>query len=236
MGLCITDHFECDSQSIDESIQAIKQSLFEAELANTTYGMQVRVTKGIELGQPYAHPDVAEKALSLGKFDFVIGSVHGITDGTDLCLLDFNRPDIVITEVLEDYYKCCVKLAQWNGFDSLAHLGYPERYIWGKCRIPVNIEPYRDLIDEVLNTLIDNGKALEINTSGLRTIGKTIPDMSIVKRYRELGGELITLGSDAHYAEHLAYGFDDTMDQLLKLGFRYFTVYRNREPLMLRIL
>ena len=95
---------------------------------------------------------------------------------------------------------------------------------------------FSEIIDEILQTLIRNGKSLEINTAGLRQpIGVTSPDESIVRRYKELGGKLITIGSDAHYAEHLGAGIEQGYELALKCGFDSVAVYQRRMPTMIPI-
>ncbi|MEG0541031.1 MAG: histidinol-phosphatase HisJ family protein [Angelakisella sp.] len=237
MGICVTDHFECDAKDIEAESIGIRQSAFEVERARLTFCRDIKLGKGIELGQGHLHPEIAAKITSSADFDFVIGSVHTLPDGRDFYYLNYDDPDVIISDILEKYYQSQYEMAKWNGFDSLGHMGYPERYIWGNYRIPINNEPYREIIDETLKVLIQNGKALEVNTGALRKgLGKTTADRTVLARYRELGGELITLGSDAHVAQHMADGFDDAMDMLLTLGYRYFAFYSKRKPVMLRIL
>ncbi|MEG1942796.1 MAG: histidinol-phosphatase HisJ family protein [Angelakisella sp.] len=238
MGLCITDHFECEAKDIAKQEIAIKQSAFEVERARlTTFGSDVMITKGIELGQGQMRPDIAASITESTDFDFVIGSMHVLPDGTDYFYLNYDDPQVVISDILMQYYKDQYDMAVWNGFDTLGHLGYPERYIWGNYRIPVNNAPYREIIDETLKVLISNGKSLEVNTAGLGSgLGKTTADRETLIRYRELGGELITIGSDAHTAQKMGNCFDNAMDMLTSIGFRYFAFYRHRKPVMLGIL
>ena len=87
-----------------------------------------------------------------------------------------------------------------------------------------------------LVTLIANGKALEINTSGLRQpIGKTMPTENYVRRFRELGGEFLTLGSDAHFTEHVGAGIDEGYAIAESCGFEYVTYFENRKPVQVKI-
>ena len=91
--------------------------------------------------------------------------------------------------------------------------------------------PYQDILDEILRLLIENGKALEINTAGLKAgLSWPNPHMEILKRYRSLGGELITIGSDAHRPEHMAFAFDRLPEILSEAGFSYYTLYREQKP------
>lgn len=235
MGFAVTDHFECH-EKLEEQEQGIRQMSFEVERARGSFGSAIKLSKGIELGQPHNYPEAAKNILGCADFDFVLSSVHILEDGTDFYYIDYSNPSIVVSDLLEKYYENLFRLAKWNGFDSLAHIRYPERYIWGDQRIPVSIEPYMDYIVSIFKLLIQNGKALEVNTSAMKKGMSCDPGVELLKLYRELGGELITIGSDAHNAPHMAFGFDDTMDLLLTLGYRYFAFYSRRLPVMLRIL
>ena len=84
---------------------------------------------------------------------------------------------------------------------------------------------------QILEVLIAQGRALECNTGGYKYgLGEPNPSASVLKRYRELGGELITIGSDAHESRHLGYAFSQANSLLKECGFRYYTVYQNRKP------
>ena len=115
------------------------------------------------------------------------------------------------------------------------HLDYVVRYG------PTKNQNYRyadhaEVIDEILRTLIENEKGIEINTGGFRCdIGTTNPCLEIVKRYRELGGEIITIGSDAHSTEYLQDHFDDAAEMLKEAGFKYYSVFENRIPEFLKL-
>lgn len=236
MGFAITDHIECDSPKVDEMFQSIRQSCFAVEYARDCFGSDIILSKGVELGQPHHNAPLSQQLIAAGNFDFLLGSCHNLADGTDFYYANYSDPDIVVTDMLNAYYDDLLALAVWNGFDAMAHIRYPERYIWGDHRIPVDITPHMERIAEILRTLIANGKALEINTSAMRKGMPGDPGREILTLYKDLGGELITLGSDAHFAGHMAFGFDDMMDLMLDLGFQYFTFYNHREPKMLKLI
>ena len=95
---------------------------------------------------------------------------------------------------------------------------------------------FSDLIDELLRTMIDKGIGLELNTSGLRqSIAQTMPPIEYFKRYKELGGELVTIGSDAHNISFIGSGIEKGMQMLQEVGFDYFAFYRERQPRMIKI-
>ena len=130
-----------------------------------------------------------------------------------------------------------LELCQWGGFDSLAHMTYPLRYIVGKYQQPVEMSRYSEVIREILSTLAQKHLGLEINTAGLRReIGQTSPTLEYVKLFRELGGEILTFGSDAHCAQDLGAGLETAIDMAKEAGFSYFAFYKKHEPRMLRLL
>lgn len=237
MGIAVTDHYECSDAEKWNCYARIRQSMFQVEKARAAYGGTIRLTKGVEIGDGQRFPVEVNRVMSITDFDFVLGSVHHIDGFGDPYYMDFDDPNVVVTDVLTAYYRDNLAMVKWGGFDSLAHLGYIERYTWGKYRIPTPVAPYMDVIDEILKTLIAKGKALEVNTAGLRQgIAKTHPEAAVLRRYKELGGELITLGSDAHRAEDVGSDMEVAMDLLLDLGYEYFAFYSKREPVMLQIM
>ena len=120
-------------------------------------------------------------------------------------------------------------------FDSLGHVDLVKRYA-ANHGIKVDLAEYPDQLMPILRRLAERGKALEINTSGLRgPIGETSPTLKYVKRFCELGGEYVTLGSDAHAAEDLGEGIQQAMELASQAGFSYFTFYKKRQPRLLQI-
>lgn len=100
----------------------------------------------------------------------------------------------------------------------------------------MELSKYREKIDAVLLELIQQKKALEVNTSGLRQqIGDTLPDAGIVRRFYELGGTYVTLGSDAHRWADVSAGIEEAMSMIYKTGFRHYTIYSKREPRLVPI-
>ena len=98
----------------------------------------------------------------------------------------------------------------------------------------MDLAKHQEAIDQIFRALIDAGKALEVNTSGYRQkIGRPLPDLPLVRRYRELGGELVTLGSDAHSTQDLGKGIEEGMEMLQEAGFRYVALYEQRKPILL---
>lgn len=235
-GFALTDHCECNLFSQQAFRSRIRQSLFDAARARELFVDELQVSLGVELGQPTQNLEAAGEVLSLGHYDFILASLHNSTGMDDAYYVDFSDRDLNIHDFLDAYFKEYVQLARWNQFDSVAHITYPLRYICGKYGHKVDTAPYGEYVDELFRMLIQNGKALELNTSGLRQpYGLTMPTLDYFKRYRELGGELVTIGSDAHFAQHVGAGIREGIELLKEAGFTYYAFYQKREPQLIKL-
>lgn len=176
----------------------------------------------------------AEEILSNLPYDMVIGSVHNFKNEQDFMYLDYSQWDI--TDLLNRYFDELIKLSRWAKFDTLAHMTYPLRYIVGEHGIEVDMSKFSDKIDEILTLLVENEKALEINTSGLRQkLGTTMPEETVVRHFKQLGGEFVTVGSDAHYAKDIGAGIDVAIEIAQRSGFDCVTLFQNRMPVQIPI-
>lgn len=192
-----------------------------------------RVLAGLELGlQP--HLLVRHKHfLQLVDFDFIIGSVH-VVDYKDPYYDDFYK-NRTANQAYVDYFNAVLTNIQtFSDFDTLGHLDYIKRYVikhFGSEDGALIESDYAEVIDEILKFLLTNDKALEVNTGSLRSgLTETNPSPAVLRRYHELGGKLITIGSDAHKPEHVALGFSDLPDMLHSCGFDSYVVYERRKP------
>ncbi len=233
-ALTITDHFECNIVEERNYMQALNDSYNETKRTATTFEDKLRVFKGIELGQATQNLKAAESILSQCDFDFVLGSMHNIRGLQDFYLLDYDK--LEIHDLLSTYFDELLELVAWGKFDSLSHLTYPLRYITGEHHTQVSYDLYKDRVDSVLKALIEQNKALELNTSGLRqAIGKTLPCPQVIKRFRELGGQYLTVGSDAHRHADIGSGLEAGYEIAQQAGFSHITIFINREPVLLPI-
>lgn len=234
-SITVTDHCDCNDYYKDNVRSSIEGSLRDTAKARGLYGNKLKIFSGIELGQPTQDPDAAEEALSLGEYDFVLGSLHNLRNEQDFYFLEYNKENT--PQLLDRYFEEMMELIAFGRFDSLAHLTYPFRYLVSNPELKISPKQYCEQIDTVLEALVKNNIALEVNTSGLRQlIGKTLPDEDVLKRFRELGGKYVTIGSDAHRWGDVGAGIEDGLNLLLKCGFTHFTVYIGHEPNMLPIL
>ncbi len=233
-AITITDHCECNLFSEQELLDTVRRSLTETQKAAILFQDKIQIYRGLELGQATQNIPLAERILSEFQFDFVLGSLHNIVGMPDFYEVDYAHCSI--GRLLEQYFDQILELIDLGCFDSLAHLTYPLRYIRGEHNIQVGYEVYEHHIDTILHALIRKDKALELNSSGLRQkIGTTMPCPIVIKRFHELGGQYLTLGSDAHRWADVGSGVETAMDIVKQSGFDEFTVYVNRKPHQLPI-
>jgi histidinol-phosphatase (PHP family) len=231
-AIAFTDHVEMDRYFAGRFDRAAKQSYVETIKARSAFQGRLLVCTGVELGQATYDRPQSEKLLRSFAYDVVVGSIHNLRDRHDFWFMNFNDcTDADIAQLLRGYFSELRELVEWGNIDVLAHLTYPLRYIVGENGRQVDMSDYAGEIDAILQGIIEKGIALEINTSGLRqSLGTLLPDEPILRRYRELGGSRITLGSDAHFAAHLGAGFAESAATALRCGFTESLIFSGREP------
>lgn len=233
MGIAITDHCEIDAKNFDFRAFTTNQFV-ETFMAKQSFEGKLLVLQGLEIGQAIYNKQLSEQILNDFKYDFVLGSIHNLENMEDFYYLNYKNYDI--DKLLTQYFENELKLCQWNKFDSLAHLTYPLRYIVAREHIDVDITKYYNIIDEIFATLIKNDKALELNTSGLfMDIEDTLPNKELIKRFHDMGGKYVTIGSDSHYYDRVCQGIETGMDILKECGYDSFTIFENRQPLTITI-
>ena len=234
--LCTTDH--CDLQQEDGSALPFWDwspilSQYEAASA-ALHGSDFWLLLGLELGGAHTDPKRAGELISGAPLDFILGSVHNLSPsagGRDFFFLDYPTVENCHT-VLDDYFSSLLDLAPLPHYDALGHIIYPLRYMNGRSGHNITLDPWSEQLDMLLKTVIHTGHAIEVNTHTGREIQDWRP---ILARYRALGGELITVGSDAHNPSHVGKGIPQSLELLRETGFRWLTVYRQRLPEQIRL-
>ena len=184
---------------------------------------------GVELGlQPHLSKENAAFAKA-HDYDFIIASSH-ICNGKDPYYPYFYEGRTQEDAYLEYFESILDNLKSYSNFDVYGHLDYIVRY-GPKKDEGYSYEAYHDIFDRILDRLISMEKGIEINTAGLaKGMHDANPCIGVIRRYRELGGEIITVGSDAHKPEQITYAFDRAADILKDCGFRYYTTFEKRSP------
>ena len=198
---------------LEHSLQAVAAEKEQAAADGLT------LLCGMEMGQPNADFGLSESEL-LEKPDF-------------FCL-DYQTENI--PALMEAYFSQLYDICRWGHFDVLGHLTYPLRYIEGEAGIPVPLVPYAEQIRCCFRALAENGRGIELNTSGYRQkYGKPFPTLEYLKLYREMGGEVLTFGSDAHCAEDLGKGIADGVALAKAAGFSHACYFVKRKPVFLKL-
>lgn len=237
--LSITDHYEC-IYMLEDFYDMLDFDARERDIlaAKEKYAHSLMVTYGLEIGQPSFAPEEAVKVINSRRFDFVIGSLHtapGIRDIYYENLNNYTNKQLIF--LWNQYLKELEKHIGFGSFDTVGHITYPWRYIVRSGRQEaLNISDYKDSFEKLFKMAIDKGIAIECNTSGFRQgLDAPMPDFELLKLYHDMGGELLTIGSDAHKPEHIGADIKKTTKMLSEIGFKYITVYRERKACMMKI-
>lgn len=231
--ICVTDHWNLLGQQGNPlpHTRNWTDSIAQCREARQRFGSQLEIRLGVEVGNGEIDPAGVSDGLAQAgaELDFVIGSLHN-------CSLRFGGLGIYTVAkqcqrieegiaLLDDYMDTLHALAATDTFDVLGHVIYPLRYLPQQWQL--TMEPYEEQLRSLFQTLIQTGRGIELNT----TQGHTVEDWApVLKLYRSCGGEILTVGSDAHRMGESGAGFPDAYRLLKSLGFRWHCTYRNRKP------
>ncbi len=225
--ITITDHCEVDTYyqfKCDTGMHLSNETVAKAQGS-----CKAKLLFGVELGQITRDLVLAEELANMYDYHFIIASLHNSKGYHDYGMLDYKSGELDTDKLLESYYNELIEIAKLNIGDTIAHITYPLRYYFMN-NIPYNIDKYKEAIRELYRVIIENGTALECNTSGLRqAIGETFPNKELFKLYRDVGGSLITLGADSHIASDLYAGIDEAREMLKSLSFTEGHYFVNRK-------
>ena len=224
--LCITDHcdlLELYGQPVDHfdwtpSLQQYREAL-------PRYTGRLKLRLGLELGMAHLNPTLSQQILDRPELDFVLGSVHNLCPeqgGTDFYYVDY--PDMeACYRALDDYFHSMSLLAVTDFYDVLSHIIYPLRYM----DFPISLERYTDVLRTIFRSAAERGRGIELNTWRGRTLNEWLP---VLKLFKSCGGEIITIGSDAHSPDGVGKGVQEACALVQEAGFRYLATYKARKP------
>lgn len=231
--LCVTDHWNLLGQQGNDlpHTRSWAESIAQIQEARKQFEGQLEIRLGIEVGNGEIDPTAVSEGLAQAgnELDFVIGSLHNMSLGSGgLGIFTAAKQCQQAEEgiaLLDDYIATLNALAITDTFDVIGHVIYPLRYLPSQWQL--TLEPYEEQLRTLFRTLVQKGKGIEFNT----TQGKTIEEWTdVLKLYRECGGEILTIGSDAHQPGQVGAGFRDAASLLKALGFDLYATYRNRKP------
>ncbi len=233
--LCVTDH--CDLLDLDGAFvpqydwESVRRDYAAAQAALPS-GLTLR--RGVELGEAYEDPQAARVILAQApELDFVIGSAHNfhaMEGKQDFYNADYSDRNFCLA-ALDDYLSSLLALTALDDcYDTLAHILYPLRYMRRAGQDVTLAEgDFPQRLEVILRAVAQKGKALEVNTWRGTTVSEWEP---LLRQFKALGGEYVTVGSDAHHPEHVGKGVADAYELIRECGFRYTAVYQERKPVM----
>lgn len=204
------------------------QYLAEIERCRALYGGRMTIRAGLEMGEPHIFTHQAAQVLPTGDFDLVLGSVH-YAEGMQVAWRKafFEQPP---RQAYEAYFRQVVRLAAEGDFDVLAHLDLVKRDARKFGKVYDGPEPYAEMIRTALRSLVEQGKGLEINSSPLyRGQTELCPSLEILRWYHELGGEILTFGSDAHSPDAVGAHVDTALEMAKAAGFEHLATFERRQ-------
>lgn len=223
--ICFTDHLDYDPLG-QMGCMAFDTASYNAEYDHLNIpGLKIR--RGMEFGMTVENQEQFRQDLLRRPFDFVLGSIHFVDDLDVYFEPWWRRKTVYQAECrfLEATLDC-VRLH--DDFDVLAHLTYISKTHCHPAPRPLPYDEHREIIDEILKVLADKGKGLEMNTSGVDRCGGFLPTADFFRRFRELGGEIVTVGSDAHRTDRVGqYSFEAC--EILKDIFGHVCTFENRK-------
>lgn len=224
--IAFTDHADFGPDDVPDYFHPVEY-LAAIERCRARYEDRLTIRAGVEMSEPHIFVQQLEDVLAAGEFDFVIGSAHyavGMQAGWKPAF--FEQP---LRQGYEAYFQQVVRLAEEGDFDVLGHIDLIKRDAFKFGQPYDGPEPYADLIRTALRAIVERGKGIEINTSPLRLgLSEPCPSLEILRWYRELGGEILTFGSDAHTADDIGAGFDVAIEMARTAGFTRVARFENR--------
>lgn len=232
--ITFTEHWD-DYTGVVSKLKTLDVSKYREEYLKYKNDTILKTNFGIEVG---LQPDIVgkvENMINEYPFDFVIGSSH-ITCKKDMAMDKSFFEGLTRREAYLKYFREVLEnIKLYNEFDVYGHIDYVVRY-GGYSEKKIEYKEFNEILDEILISLIKKDKGIEINTSGIRyKLGSPHPNIDILKKYKEFGGKIITMGSDAHKTDDLAKDFNLALDILENVGFKEIAVYYGRKPDFIKI-
>lgn len=234
--ICITDHMDIVPDGMVDRVPQIDMVAYDAAFAALQErDLPLPVKKGVELGVHREKIKDYQEFTAQNSFDFIICSQH-FAENTDFYFPAIYERRASLQEAYDFYLgEILYSITHFKEYSVVGHIGYAARSCDNHLREPFCYARSSELFDAILKTVIADGKGIEVNTSSLCTVGIPMPPSDVLARYRELGGEIVTIGSDAHHASRVGDGCADIMDMLKSIGFSYVTTFEAMQPIFHKI-
>jgi histidinol-phosphatase (PHP family) len=225
--IAFTDHIELRSAPIEFIKKKLKRQYNEFSDLKERYKGRISLKFGMEAGGVLWDIDATNEIAGFLDYDFIIFSLHLVRGGVDYYDMDYGKADIryEALKYINELSLMVDTFSNSSAFSVLGHIDYLSRYI-RKYGLDFDFNGLKDKFVPIFEKLIENGRGIELNTSGLRSPrGATMPSREILEVYRECGGEIVTVGSDAHRAVEAGENFYEAIQLLRETGFTKLTKY-----------
>lgn len=230
--VCFTEHLSVNPKDPSYNYLDYDKYTNEINKCREMFSEYLVIKKGLEIGEPHVRINELKEYLKDKEIDFIIGSVHNIGD---LKLRKYIKGKSS-NKAYDDYFEEVYKTARFGDIDVIGHLDLMKRYAFGYYGNSYNLNTFKACIIDILKIAIKRNIGIELNTSGLRCDAKEFfPTLEILRLYKDLGGEIITIGSDSHSYNMVGYSFSAAIEMLKELGYRYIFKYIKRKPLGVKI-
>lgn len=226
--ICFTDHYDFRYEK-DQKHDLFTKEAYDLEYGNLSSAVGLTLKRGVEFGLTLWNAPELRALTREYDFDFVLGSVHYV-DGYDPYVNEYwygKTWEHAYLRYLEHTLEC---VQNHTDFDVLGHINYVCKSPNNPTRSPLFYKDYSEICDEIMRELVKRGKGMEINTSGVDRVGEFLPNAEFLKRFRELGGEIVTVGSDAHTKERVGQYTDEAL-AILRDIFGYVCTFDKRTPI-----
>lgn len=229
--ICFTDHFSLKEDLKTYGTLNMKKYSDEISYCKEIFKNNLIIKAGLEICEPHETENELKETISNIPFDFILGSIHNF-DHTGLST--YMRAHDKETSY-EDYFRDVDKISTSPFIDVVAHIDLMKRYAFVKHG-KYDFNTHKEIIEQILKNIIKRGKGIEVNTSTLRSeINETMPSIDTLKMYKDLGGEIITIGSDAHCTKDVAAGIKESLELLKEVGFENIYTFDERKPIIHKI-
>lgn len=233
--IAVTDHIDYDYPDKSIEFNLDFKTYFETLMdCAERYEDRIVVVKGLEVGIQHHVIDQSKEAVTAYPYDFIICSFHA-AEKKELHFGEFFENKSPLNAYMDYYTYAYHCLESFQDYNVIGHINLIDRYKKYMDK-PVGFMSYFDIIEAIMKRVIENGKGIEINTSSYKyNMDVLMPTIEMLKLYKELNGEIITIGSDAHSTDYVGHQFEYTYDLLKKLGFKYITTFRNMSPQFIKL-
>lgn len=227
--IAFTEHFDHFTENKTKTAY-VPDTYFQDIDTNRKYFAEqgLSILAGVEVGEYHLYRETVQPVIEGYEYDIVLGSLHWI-NGSESVFQPRYFDGKTLREAVTPYFAEMVEMIEGGGFDILSHMDVFKRrahLVYGKF----DIEEFEPEVRDVWQACIDNNIGIEINTGGMRwRVNEPHPNLTALKWYREMGGEILTIGSDAHNPADLGFGLDYTMEMALEAGFKSLARFKKRQ-------